>query len=126
MRRTRGRRYPLLPELCALVAVSGPRHRALEPISAVLLNANATRNARLLRGRSGSCTFYAAARIGSCPFLRPRAPPAHLRYVMAARVSLLLRGLGLAFGVQLKTARLWRPYAEQGLRDARSSAQAAN
>jgi len=35
---------------------------------------------------------------------------------MAARVSLLLRGLGLAFGVRVQTARLWRPYAERGLR----------
>lgn len=40
---------------------------------------------------------------------------------MAARVSLLLRGLSLAFGVRLRTAKLWRPYAERGLREAQLS-----
>lgn len=37
--------------------------------------------------------------------------------VMAARVSMLLRGLGLAFGLKFSVCKLWRPYAEEWLRE---------
>lgn len=37
--------------------------------------------------------------------------------VMPARVSMLLRGLGLAFGLKFSVCKLWRPYAEEWLRE---------
>jgi aarF domain-containing kinase len=40
-----------------------------------------------------------------------------LEFVMAARVSLILRGLGLAVGVRVRTAELWKPYALECLRE---------
>lgn len=33
------------------------------------------------------------------------------QYVMAGRVSILLRGVGAAFGIKVKTAEMWRPHA---------------
>ena len=37
--------------------------------------------------------------------------------VMASRVSVLLRGMGNAFGIELRTAPVWRPYAEALLKE---------
>lgn len=37
-------------------------------------------------------------------------------FVMASRVSILLRGMGNAFQLQLSTAKAWKPYAEALLR----------
>jgi len=37
--------------------------------------------------------------------------------VMASRVSVLLRGMGNAFGIQLRTSPVWRPFAERLLRE---------
>jgi aarF domain-containing kinase len=37
--------------------------------------------------------------------------------VMASRVSVLLRGMGNAFGLELRTSPVWRPYAERLLRE---------
>jgi len=34
-------------------------------------------------------------------------------YVMIARVSVFLRGMGNAFGLQLRTSSYWKPYAKQ-------------
>jgi len=37
-------------------------------------------------------------------------------YVLVARVALLLRGMGNAFGLQLRTSFYWKPYAEKLLK----------
>jgi len=37
-------------------------------------------------------------------------------YVLVARVSVLLRGMGNAFGLQLRTSTYWKPFAEKLLR----------
>ena len=38
-------------------------------------------------------------------------------FVMVSRVSVLLRGIGNAFGLQLRTTDFWKPFAEQVLDD---------
>jgi len=38
-------------------------------------------------------------------------------YIMAARVSVMMRGMANAFGMRLRTAPLWLPIAEKVLRD---------
>lgn len=41
----------------------------------------------------------------------------HPEFVMVSRVSVLLRGMGNAFGLQLRTSDFWRVYAERVLKD---------
>lgn len=41
----------------------------------------------------------------------------HPEFVMISRVSVLLRGMGNAFGLQLRTTDFWRVYAEKVLVD---------
>ncbi len=38
--------------------------------------------------------------------------------VLAARVSIMMRGMGNAFGMKLRVAPYWAPFAEKALRDA--------
>jgi len=37
--------------------------------------------------------------------------------IMPARVSMLLRGLGLAFGIKFSVAKMWEPFAQEYLRE---------
>jgi aarF domain-containing kinase len=37
------------------------------------------------------------------------------KFIMCGRISILLRGMGNAFGIRLRTSDYWRPYAEKAL-----------
>ena len=42
---------------------------------------------------------------------------APLKFVMAARVGIMLRGLGNAFGIKLSMCKIWKDQAEKFLKD---------
>jgi aarF domain-containing kinase len=89
----------------------GTQTKRRDPHAAYLLASFwSDRNSKDILGDHNIATF-----MDYCESLDPMVKMAD-RYLMACRASVLLRGMGNAFGLQLKTSTLWKEDAEKFLK----------